>query len=354
MRARFYIFMSVLESQEAQIRGVVVLIYAVGRFRDNSNGVGNVENTKLGLAVPMYYAGLHFCSDALSQYILSRTAIAVMPPKIRARFKVHLGSHLECQYLVSSYGISREDLILATTDNAARLDTNLLWYKKRYTSEVGADLPQNLMSMPNLPRVHYDVLFGRKKNHHPGNKVLYLRVKRHSEAYDTASRSRKRELTDELVGEIQATGGRFLKQVDDSDRWEEVSTEEAQEKVAQAFRNIRRPRAKLIKIETPQNGAAGELFSHHGPNDVLFGRVRSNVGNRRVRELVGDLSEEYDSATKVRKRQLADSVVQEVKRTGARFLKQREDDRWEEVSDDFARTKISKHFSNNRRYSQKL
>jgi hypothetical protein len=152
-----------------------------------------------------------------------------------------------------------------------------------------------------------------------------------------------------LVREIQATGGRFLKQVDDSEGWEEVSTEEAQEKVAQAFRNIRRPDTKQIRIEPAQNGAGGELFSHHGPNDVLFGRVRSNVGNRRVRQLVGDLSEEYDSATKARKRQLADFVVLTIKNTGSLFLKQREDDRWEEVSDDFARMKISKHFSNNRR-----
>jgi hypothetical protein len=353
LRARFYIFMSILESQEAQIRGIVMLIYTVGRHRDSSNGIGYVENAKLGLAVPIHYAGLHFCSDDLRQYILLRLAIAVVPAKVRARFKVHLGSHLECQYLVSSYGISREVLISSSMDDEARLDNNFRWYKERYIREIGVDLPQNLMNMPNLPRPQFDVLFGRKKNHHSGNKSLYLLVKRHSEAYDTASRSRKRELTGELVREIQATGGRFLKQVGDSECWEEVSTEEAQEKVAQGFRNIRRPRAEKTKIEPPQIGAVGELFSDHGPNDVLFGRVRNNVGNMRVRQLVGDLSKEYDSASKVRKRQLAESVVQEIKRKGARFLKQREDDRWEEVSDDFARTKISKHFSNNRRCSQK-
>ena len=85
--------------------------------------------------------------------------------------------------------------------------------------------------------------------------------------------------------------------------------------------------------------------------DVLFGRKRNNAGNKRVRQLVGELATEYDQASKARKTQIADSVVHEIHRQGGRFMKQTEGDpdKWEEVPDDFARNKISKHFRNNRR-----
>jgi hypothetical protein len=229
----------------------------------------------------------------------------------------------------------------------------LRWYKECQLREASAsdgttnDLTTNL----HIELLSNDVLFGGKKNSNGGNKSLRSLVKSNSNEYDTGTKAEKRALIDHVVREIRKTGGRFLKQAeDDIEKWEEVSLEEACGKIAQAFRNNRRPRASQVQ-EGSVVGVQGppRIVGRPHPSDVLFGRKRNNDGNKRVRELVGDLADAYDLANKTRKTQLADAVVQEIKRQGGRFLKQKEGNKWEEVPNDFARSKISKHFRNNRR-----
>eukprot|EP00980_Cylindrotheca_fusiformis_P011879 scaffold2828_cov126-Cylindrotheca_fusiformis.AAC.5 len=347
LRASFYIVMKLLESREVQIRGIVVVLYAIGRFRDSTNGVGYAENAKLWLSLPVHMAGVHFCTDSLKEYLLISAAVSLLPLKMRSRMKAYMGSHLECQYRLTSYGIPRE-LLLPCVDDDAGVDGHLVWYKEQYLREVSDELPEHLLHLPSLPRED-DVLFGRKRSQRRGNRLLYQLVESNSAAYDVGSRSDKKDLTGTVIREIHATGGRFLKQDGDSKLWKEVSTEEAHEKIAQTFRNFRRPRARLAKSSNTKQGNNGDSLLHPGPKDVLFGRQRSNAGNRHVRQLVADLSTEYESASKVGKGELASHVVREIKSSGARFLKQNADDTWVEVSDNFARSKIAKHFSNNRR-----
>lgn len=105
LRARFYLMMTILETHEAQIRGAIILTYGVGQHKDKLNGAGYIENVHLGLAVPLHGAGHHFCCDDYRDYILLHAAVAMFPPQVRARFKLHFGSHIECQYRLSAYGI---------------------------------------------------------------------------------------------------------------------------------------------------------------------------------------------------------------------------------------------------------
>jgi hypothetical protein len=75
----------------------------------------------------------------------------------------------------------------------------------------------------------------------------------------------------------------------------------------------------------------------------------SQGGNTFVRALVRGLAADYDSTNPARKRELAYYVGHEIKRIGGRFLKQNENgdqNTWEEVLDETARKKISKHFRN--------
>eukprot|EP00980_Cylindrotheca_fusiformis_P016030 scaffold4715_cov115-Cylindrotheca_fusiformis.AAC.14 len=244
LRARFYIYMDGAKSPEAQHNGAVLVTYGVGTLRERLRGIGFVENAKVALSLPLRYAGLHLATDNLGHYVLLKGALAITPAKLRTRFKLHHGSHMECQYELNTYGMARE-LLPLTEDDEAILEYHLSWYNTRLLEEGG----------------------------------------------------------------------------DGYVRWEESSNKQ---------------------IDEPQ------------PHDVLFGRKRSNTGNKRVRQLVAALSPEYDSAaTKVRKRQIASSVVEEIQNTGGRFLMQPDGtDRWEEVPNLFARNKIMKHFQNQRRTSK--
>ncbi|KAL3941351.1 MAG: hypothetical protein SGBAC_004269 [Bacillariaceae sp.] len=347
LRARFYFFMTVLQSDErSQLKGLVAVSYAIGRYRDTSRGEGFVDQTKLSMALPIHWAGIH----------------------VRARFRLHLGSDLECRYSLKPFGIPPE--VLPSSEDASLCKESdhyhLRWYQEcEWREAAAAGTSENLTELPIEP-YPADVLFGGRRNGNGGNRLLRTLIRNHANQYDAGTKEEKRDLVEQVMRDVQKPGGRFLNLgVGESEHWVELTNEDACSKVAQAFRNNRRPRVTsgsaveatgdVITSSSLQSmGSRGANGSPEEPteNDVLFGRKRNNEGNKRVRELVGELATEYDKASKARKTQIADSVVQEIQKKGGRFLKQAEghdSSKWEEVPDEFARNKISKHFRNNRR-----
>ena len=73
----------------------------------------------------------------------------------------------------------------------------------------------------------------------------------------------------------------------------------------------------------------------------------------KMMSLVRDLANDYDTAGRGEKWTIADSIVRRIRDQGGRFLQQRADGYWEEVANDFARSKISKCFRNHRRTKKK-
>lgn len=49
LRSRYFIIMSALESEETQLKGAVNIAYAVGKYKDKSEGGGYLEHTQLAL-----------------------------------------------------------------------------------------------------------------------------------------------------------------------------------------------------------------------------------------------------------------------------------------------------------------
>ena len=101
-----------------------------------------------------------------------------------------------------------------------------------------------------------DVLLGRggRSNHHPGNqeylKLIYELVDQYTEEL-AQNRPLCREFTQSIVREIKGWGGRFMKKIDNSDRWFEVDDKTARKKVGQKlrdFRNIRDHKEKVASI----------------------------------------------------------------------------------------------------------
>eukprot|EP00980_Cylindrotheca_fusiformis_P011401 scaffold2642_cov120-Cylindrotheca_fusiformis.AAC.10 len=85
-----------------------------------------------------------------------------------------------------------------------------------------------------------DVLFGKGRTKYRGNRGLQRIIEDLMGVYESATKQQKKELADMTVSKITRVGGRFLKLDDETQRWKQVSKEEAHKKVAHAFRNLRR------------------------------------------------------------------------------------------------------------------
>ena len=92
-----------------------------------------------------------------------------------------------------------------------------------------------------------------------------------------------------------------------------------------------------------------------GPFDVLLGRgrlIQEHLGNLRYRQMIDEHKDQYDSASKLEKTNIAKKVVQLVQASQGRFLKRDEGEDgggfWIEVDDETAREKVSHSFRNRR------
>ena len=86
-----------------------------------------------------------------------------------------------------------------------------------------------------------DVLFGRGTRvvNHPGNQYLSRMVEEYAARYDASEKLDKHCLVHFLVTKVRDSSGRFLRQQDLDDHWEEVNEKDAHQKVAYTFRNFR-------------------------------------------------------------------------------------------------------------------
>lgn len=84
-----------------------------------------------------------------------------------------------------------------------------------------------------------DVLFGKGRKKHPGNKMLREVMDNLEQQYEDANKQRKMELTCAIVQSMKWSGSRFLVLEDDG-RWYQVPYIHAHRKVAKDFRNRRR------------------------------------------------------------------------------------------------------------------
>ena len=191
-------------------------------------------------------------------------------------FFLRPGSHIECQYALSTFGIPRQALPVSTSGEMYS-DQHMIWVETRLAFEAeqklynnnhlngGMDkVVSNDIGFKAAPRFSWtsdqsslgydgtsnggqlviqpnDVLFGRGKTvvEHPGNLKFRNLVGNQMEEYEAASRLEKTCMTEKIVQLVHDSDGRFLKR-DDGGDWEEVDHETARRKVAHAFRNRRK------------------------------------------------------------------------------------------------------------------
>ncbi|CAJ1948893.1 unnamed protein product [Cylindrotheca closterium] len=237
LRAKFYFMMTLLKNKETQLRGVVHVLYAIEEFKDRTNGMGFVENVQVALAIPVHNASVHLCSSDVGQYATCYMAVKVMPAKLRSRLKVHFGSHLECQYRLSTYGISMQ---LHSSGQMMNMDhRKQLFPQAMPVTSIGSQ-SSSLITQPSANDVIYT---GAGKSNNAGNQHLRTLVLKYSPAYDAGNNETKRNGINAIIDEIERNGGRFLQYANEEESvWGPVPKEEVRLKIAQMFRNRRRRR----------------------------------------------------------------------------------------------------------------
>lgn len=242
-------------------------------------------------------------------------------------------------------------------NNDIMLDGHLAWCQLCVREHQDSSVGWNSTD-PHCELHPHDVLFAGRKFSGNGNEVLRLMAMQYAQAYAEGNAKERRNIVETMVEEIRDNGGRFLKLDTDGSSWIEVLMPEVREKIGQMFRNLRRPRA------SQQQKTAFATVNHLplideadiSPNDILFGRkVVGHDGNQRLRQMVEAMAVEYDAASRGRKKQLIDSLVETIKSANGRFLRHVEGaGKWQEVLDEaIIFSKVSAHFRNFRRQSLK-
>eukprot|EP00934_Nitzschia_sp_Nitz4_P002590 Nitzschia sp. Nitz4//scaffold29_size155292//59278//61341//NITZ4_002653-RA/size155292-processed-gene-0.13-mRNA-1//1//CDS//3329546433//2580//frame0 len=400
-RVIFFVLMQALQDPETQQLGVVGIIFHVGnKMYSQSKDRGAVWNIARAIAAPpVNYKCVHLCYDNEDLKLLSFVAIMHWARNTRVRCRLHEGSMMESIYHLMTFGMPAEILPFSPSGEPQTEANDDFCRRMKKASEVEDDIMR--IVVPG----RFDVLWGKGAllQSHFGDMRYEELLDEHLTRFASASELERINISNAIVLEIQAGGGRFLQK--DEIGWVEVDDAMARYGVSQELArrcpSISLPLLPspppLPVIEQPQQFFHPPSFDlapvneveepppYHFPDevllaalnsydrrakdckygkdepvsnkvvvpakmDVLLGRgkpLQKHPGNLRYHYIIESYHPQYDVAQKLEKTNLSKAIVEEVKGYGGRFLKQ-SDAGWVEVDDETARYKVSHTFRNHR------
>jgi hypothetical protein len=264
--------MVVLEDEQAQRNGVVVVIYNVDA-ENNESLFQRAERAQYGMmsrrfsdGPPWRLTAVHYCYNnatirpflSISQQVIGREGrlrflshfgeflrvrderFALLFSSFKHLFTLILplsaalilplsaaGSHTECHYVLKTYGIEFLPVDLNGNMSSAAF---ILWVEEKKKIEAAATTPDWIENPSSA-----DILLGRGKPYQefPGNQNLLFIVDHYTAAYGKADRDAKGVINMGIVQLIKEKKGRFLQRRNDSgDGWVEVNDIVARDKVS--------------------------------------------------------------------------------------------------------------------------
>ena len=242
-------------------------------------------------SLPFRFAGAHLCYDSpMLRPIVSLLAFG-MGQQGRIRFRSHYGSHFECLYALSSFGIQSDYFPLQQCTSSSdyvtdelHVENHLEFLKKRNQIEQTSSAHHhNDTNATSICSIAYpssnDVLLGRGRPYHefPGNVRLAQILEEYRDRYQKAStRKDKTAMSNMIVNMIREKwDGRFLTRLEKSDDdcgWFEVSDSVAKEKVSHGFRT----RYKKVKGEINKEST---IMTALFPNDRTIEDTSTSTTN---------------------------------------------------------------------------
>eukprot|EP00980_Cylindrotheca_fusiformis_P019629 scaffold6821_cov127-Cylindrotheca_fusiformis.AAC.3 len=307
LRVKFYLYMSLKNVEGAQEKGIVLIRYCVGQYRDKKSDPKTLTlQGKCVASFPYHFAGVQVCCDDYRQYIVLRTSLLFFPSDFAARFRVHFGTHLECLYALRAYGIPEGSMPLSTTKGELMLHHHKLWYQQQRINDMAQARKQSSLSIEK--DLEQDVMA------------------------DNLDRLDDDFLLDFGSGDLES---------------DLFSIEDAFEDLGN---DLKWQSERVLLPQLSQQ--ASKVPVTPGPMDILFGQNhKMHPGNVRLHDFISEHADEYENmGGRQRKIEFAGHLVLRIKAAGARFLQlDKSSMQWMEVSDTKARNKIAKTIRNRRR-----
>mmetsp|Transcript_31817 Transcript_31817/g.77244 ORF Transcript_31817/g.77244 Transcript_31817/m.77244 type:complete len:627 (+) Transcript_31817:230-2110(+) len=244
-RAIIYVVLAAVEDELTQRNGLVLIQYYIGQLTlVESHQVAHdldpafvhliKEGSSIWQWLPLHFAACHQCINAFFLRTLSKLLMLDSGRTRRIRTRSHHGSHNEVQYSLMSFGLP-VDIFPLTYDGAVKVTQQAKWITRRKIRD--REIQQNRafcgVELPSRD----DILFGRGRKYqfHPGNNKMRVLVRELYPQYSQLSKLQKVEMAWTVTMELKKTC-RFLKQDAGNGYWMPVPDDEAQKKVAVAFR----------------------------------------------------------------------------------------------------------------------
>ena len=262
--------MSALKDVETQKNGMVVVCYNHGQWKTTKRE-SVFRSAKLISVLPLKLAGVHYCFDDDKMKGLFYLAMYAGEKAARIRVRFHQGADMEIIYSLMTFGIPNSAIPISF-NGSLRLDAHSDYVRKmKMTDELNDGVDRILLPLK------YDVLLGRGKplQKHSGNLNYHYIVESYHERYEAAPKGVKSELAMEIVKQIHAQGGRFLKQ--DTAGWTAITDEAARSKVSHTFRNHRIAARMAIKKAMEKSTTTGDSVANDAtvnPKDKTSSNVR--------------------------------------------------------------------------------
>ena len=245
VKAIIYCILAAAEDELTQRKGLVIIQYYIGKLtmvqsHEVANGVNQTilqlirEGSSIFQWLPLKLCSIHQCTNDFFLRTLSKLLVLDMGPTRRIRTRNHHGSHNEVQYSLMSFGLP-VDIFPLTYDGAVKVAQQSKWITRRKIWD--REIQQNrYFSGVELPS-RDDILFGRGRKYqfHSGNNKMRVLVRELYPRYSQLSKLQKVEMAWTVTMELKKTC-RFLKQDAGNGYWMPVPDDEAQKKVAVAFR----------------------------------------------------------------------------------------------------------------------
>lgn len=242
------------EDIDVQRKGLVFLVrftsnyeisvYDIRRFR-------NIPQGHINMLISVRPCAVHICSPCSPLFRLSHALILLRIKHLgRMKIKIHYGESVELQYALHSYGIPTEHIPLTFSGNIKDAYIKQ-WLKMRVYAESSDD-DSEVVECPQLE----DVLFrqGVSCVSYRGNSNVHRLIKkRYDDDLNPAQKrgtvkSKRDRVVQEIIKEINLSGGRFLVW-NDHGWWRELSEVRAlSTKLEYFIKEVLRTRKKEEKI----------------------------------------------------------------------------------------------------------
>lgn len=259
MKALLYIFHCLSEDLESQKRGIIMVSFPSVNFDPStiSDPKAKRHISECLDSIGVRITANHLCfSDKPWFRALGALFMMASTPSVRVRTRLHYGSITECQYKMMSYGIPGDQLPIKNS-GTIKIQNQKKWIAFREMKDrIGKGEGTYTVKETFCPSTK-DVLAigGMHFYKFPGNCRYREMLESNLHCYDNAaSVQEKIRITNEVLVNIEASGGRFLVR-DKQGWWAPANEETARVKVSNAFRDVRksiraRENRKRIKSES--------------------------------------------------------------------------------------------------------